>query len=427
MKVAIAGFGLEGMSNFNYWSKLGADITIFDEKQPTQEVPAGVSIVVGQDTFTKINGFDLVIRTAGLRPDKIKTDDRVWSSTNEFFEKCPAPIIGVTGTKGKGTTASLIAQMLSNDEKNVHLLGNIGVPALDILPTIKPDDIVVFELSSFQLWDLTRSPETAVVLMIEPEHQDVHSSMEEYVNAKSNIAKFQTEDDLIIYHPNNPFSAKVAENSKARKMQYMKPSGAYVIGGQIVIGDIAVALSQEVGLIGEHNLENICAAITAAWRYTKNITAIQSAIKTFKGLPNRLEFVKEVRGVKFYNDSYSSAPGATIAAIKSFSEPEVLICGGFDRGLDYSELALAISLQKNIKKVLLMGQTKTSIADHLAKVGFLNFELLDGNDFKGFIQIAKDAAEPGDIVVLSPGCASFDMFKDFNDRGNQFKKIVEEL
>lgn len=427
MKVAIAGFGLEGMSNFNYWSKLGADITIFDEKQPTQKVPAGVSIVVGQDTFTKINGFDLVIRTAGLRPDKIKTDDRVWSSTNEFFEKCPAPIIGVTGTKGKGTTASLIAQMLSNDEKNVHLLGNIGVPALDILPTIKPDDIVVFELSSFQLWDLTRSPETAVVLMIEPEHQDVHSSMEEYVNAKSNIAKFQTEDDLIIYHPNNPFSAKVAENSKARKMQYMKPSGAYVIGGQIVIGDIAVALSQEVGLIGEHNLENICAAITAAWRYTKNITAIQSAIKTFKGLPNRLEFVKEVRGVKFYNDSYSSAPGATIAAIKSFSEPEVLICGGFDRGLDYSELALSISLQKNIKKVLLMGQTKTSIADHLAKVGFLNFELLDGNDFKGFIQIAKDAAEPGDIVVLSPGCASFDMFKDFNDRGNQFKKIVEEL
>lgn len=427
MKVAIAGFGLEGMSNFNYWSKLGADITIFDEKQPTQKVPAGVSIVVGQDTFTKINGFDLVIRTAGLRPDKIKTDDRVWSSTNEFFEKCPAPIIGVTGTKGKGTTASLIAQMLSNDEKNVHLLGNIGVPALDILPTIKSDDIVVFELSSFQLWDLTRSPETAVVLMIEPEHQDVHSSMEEYVNAKSNIAKFQTEDDLIIYHPNNPFSAKVAENSKARKMQYMKPSGAYVIGGQIVIGDIAVALSQEVGLIGEHNLENICAAITAAWRYTKNITAIQSAIKTFKGLPNRLEFVKEVRGVKFYNDSYSSAPGATIAAIKSFSEPEVLICGGFDRGLDYSELALSISLQKNIKKVLLMGQTKTSIADHLAKVGFLNFELLDGNDFKGFIQIAKDAAEPGDIVVLSPGCASFDMFKDFNDRGNQFKKIVEEL
>lgn len=263
--------------------------------------------------------------------------------------------------------------MLSNDEKNVHLLGNIGVPALDILPTIKPDDIVVFELSSFQLWDLTRSPETAVVLMIEPEHQDVHSSMEEYVNAKSNIAKFQTEDDLIIYHPNNPFSAKVAENSKARKMQYMKPSGAYVIGGQIVIGDIAVALSQEVGLIGEHNLENICAAITAAWRYTKNITAIQSAIKTFKGLPNRLEFVKEVRGVKFYNDSYSSAPGATIAAIKSFSEPEVLICGGFDRGLDYSELALSISLSKKYKKVLLMGQTKTSIAYYLAKVGFLNF------------------------------------------------------
>jgi UDP-N-acetylmuramoylalanine--D-glutamate ligase len=427
-KVAIAGYGVEGEASYNYWNNLGAYITIFDSSEtPSRPIPEGVTAVLGPDAFDGIQGFDIVVRTASLRPDEIIADSKIWSATNEFFEKCPAPIIGVTGTKGKGTTCSLIAEILSNDDKVVHLLGNIGVPALEVLPKITPDDIVVFELSSFQLWDLQKSPQTAVVLMIEPDHMDVHASMEEYVGAKANIAKYQDTDDVVIYHPDNRYALQIAEHSSARKKQYMKPSGAYIIGGQVVVGDVAVAKTEEVSLVGGHNLENVCAAITAAWEYTKNVTAIQYAIKDFKGLPHRLEFVRDMHGIEFYNDSYSSAPGATIAAIKSFTQPEILICGGFDRGLDYTSLAEAAAQQGNIKKILLIGQTKEKIAESLTKAGFSRYEVLDSVDFTEIITHARDIAEQGDVVVLSPGCASFDMFKNFQERGEKFKEIVGSL
>jgi UDP-N-acetylmuramoylalanine--D-glutamate ligase len=429
MKVAIAGYGIEGQANCKYWQNLGADITIFDEDMGIKnKVPEGVKSELGPDVLEKLQGYDLVVRTASLNPNKIQTDGKIWSATNEFFEKCPAPIIGVTGTKGKGTTCSLIAAILKNANHNIHLVGNIGVPALDVLPHISKDDIVVFELSSFQLWDLKKSPQTAVVLMIEPDHMDIHASMEEYIEAKSHIALFQDEDDLIIYHPENQYSAQIAAKSPAKnKKQYMKPSGAFIEANQIIIGDVAVAKTDEISLIGPHNLENICAAITAAWNFSKEVGAIQKAIKEFTGLPHRLEFVKEKDGVKYYNDSYSSAPGATIAAIRSFIQPEILICGGFDRGLEYSELAKSVARASNIKKVFLIGQTKERIAEEFALAGFHKFELLIDGDFEHFVHTARDNATPGDVVILSPGCASFDMFKDFKDRGEQFKKIVQEL
>lgn len=428
MKVAIAGYGVEGEANYKYWANLGAEITIFDAKEtPDSPLPDGVAAVLGEHSFDDVKGFDLVVRTASLRPDSINTDGKIWSATNEFFAKCPAKIIGVTGTKGKGTTCSLIAEILQNDNKTVHLVGNIGVPALEVLPAITPDDIVVFELSSFQLWDLEKSPQTAVVLMIEPDHMDVHSSMEEYVGAKANIAKHQDSDDLIVYHPNNRYAAQIAQQSPADKKQYMTPSGAYIIGGQIVVGDVAVAKVEEVSLVGGHNLENVCAAITATWEHSKNVTAIQYAIKDFKGLPHRLELVRELDGVQYFNDSYSSAPGATIAAIRSFTDPEILICGGFDRGLDYAELAQAIAEQKNMKKVVLIGQTKEKIAAALDEVGFGEYEVLQTTEFVQIIAHAQQAAQSGDIILLSPGCASFDMFKNFQERGEHFRKIVGEL
>lgn len=427
-KIAIAGYGIEGEASYNYWSKLGAYITIFDSSdEPSRPIPDGVTAVLGSDAFDGIAGFDLVVRTASLPPDAITTDSKIWSATNEFFAKCPAPIIGVTGTKGKGTTCSLIAEILRNDDKIVHLVGNIGVPALEVLPKITHDDIVVFELSSFQLWDLQKSPQTAVVLMIEPDHMDVHSSMEEYVQAKANITKYQDTDDVVIYHPTNTYAAQIAEQAPGRKKQYMKPGGAYIIGGQIVVGDVAVAKTEEVSLVGGHNLENVCAAITATWEYSKNVSAIQYAIKDFKGLPHRLEEVRELNGVRYFNDSYSSAPGATIAAMRSFTEPEILICGGFDRGLDYTELAEAVQQQSNIKNILLIGQTKEKIAEAFDNAGFTRYQALGSVDFSEIVAQAQKNAEPGDVVILSPGCASFDMFKNFQERGEQFKAIVAEL
>ena len=210
----------------------------------------------------------------------------------------------------------------------MHLVGNIGLPALEILEQIKSDDIVAFELSSFQLWDLEESPETAVVLMIEPDHMDVHTSIREYVAAKANITTHQKPEDLLVYHPTNQYTAEIAAQTTARKKKFLTLEGAYVEGQDIMIDGQVVCRTSDIGLIGAHNLENVCAAITATWRYTQDIKATSQAVTQFKGLPHRLEFVDEVRGVEYYNDSFSSAPGATIAAIRSFDQPIVLICGG---------------------------------------------------------------------------------------------------
>lgn len=453
MKVAIAGYGAEGQANYNYWRAQTDDITICDENTPSRTIPENTKTIFGEGAFSQLQDFDLVVRTAGLRPDKIKTNGKIWSATNEFFNQCPVPIIGVTGTKGKGTTATLVSKILEEAGRKVWLLGNIGVPALEVLEEIQnysgSDGVVVFELSSFQLWDLEKSPQTAVVLMIEPDHMDVHASMEEYIAAKANITAFQSEEDFLVYHPTNTYSQQIAEQSKALKARFMTEEGANVVipakaGIQksetvdpsfrwddeverIVIQEQLICAVEEVGLRGRHNLENICAAITASWNFTKDTSAIKEAVTQFKGLPHRLELVREFDGALYYNDSYSSAPGATIAAIKSFSNPEILICGGFDRGLDYTELAQAVAERENIKQVFLIGETKERIAETFRSANFTNFEVVGSTNFSDIVAHARENAKAGDVVVLSPGCASFDMFKNFQDRGEQFRKIVEEF
>lgn len=428
MKVAVAGYGVEGEENYKYWSKLGADVTIFDEAQETaRPLPQGADTVLGEGVFKKLNGFDLVVRTASLNPDKIKTDGKIWSATNEFFEECPAPIIGVTGTKGKGTTCSLVAEILRASGKTVQLVGNIGVPALEVLPKIKSSDFVVFELSSFQLWDIEKSPETAVILMIEPDHLNIHADMDDYVMAKSNIGRFQTEDNLMIYHPTNPLSKKAAQSSQAKKVRYMTDEGAHIDkNSKINIDGNIICDISEVGLLGPHNLENICAAVSAAWRYTQDINAIKNAVTNFRGLPHRLEFVRELDGVKYYDDSYSPNPASTRAAVSSFNQPTVLIAGGFDRKADFSELAQVIA-KKEVKKVVLIGQTAETIATALNNAGYNNYEIIKSKDFKAIIQKAQSYTSEGDLVLLSPGCPSFDMFKNFEERGKQYQKIVGEL
>lgn len=429
MKVAIAGYGVEGSANLVYWQNLGGEVEVFDEKAPALAVPAGVPLHVSEDAFQNLEGFDLVVRTAGLSPNKIRTNGKVWSATNEFFEKCPADIIGVTGTKGKGTTCSLIAETLRAAGKKVHLLGNIGVPSLEVLPNIQKDDIVVFELSSFQLWDLKKSPHTAVVLMIEPDHQDVHESMDDYIEAKGNIARFQYPEDTVIYHPANVYARRIADLSLAHQVPF--GGGGAVVSlqdGGIYIKSTKLCDVREVGLVGPHNLENICAALTAALQYTDDVEAMRSSVLSFKGLPHRLEPLGDIGGVRYFDDSFSSAPGAVVAAMRSFDEPKILIIGGFDRGLSYHALADAIALQKNIKKILLIGQTGAIIAQELERVNAqIKYEVLTDVNMSQIVTKAADAAEAGDVVLLSPGCASFDMFKDFKDRGEQFKLAVREL
>ncbi len=425
MKVAIAGYGVEGKASYEYWNALGADITIYDEKKPEQEMPEGAKSYFAPDAFTKIDDADLVVRTAGLNPNKISTTSKVWSATNEFFEKCPAPIIGVTGTKGKGTTCTLIYEILKAAGKTVHLVGNIGIAALDVLPSIKPEDIIVFELSSFQLWDIERSPQTAVVLMIEPDHMDVHASMTEYITAKANIARFQNEADTLIYHPSNDYSAQIAAISKAQKKTYMSEEGADIKNEAVVIEGHKICSTKEIGLIGSHNLENICAAVTAAWEYTQEISAFEKAIKNFTGLPHRLEFVREVNGVKFYNDSQATGVASTLAALRTFSEPTTLVFGGSDKGIDVTEV---VNELHNDDFVILIGQSSQKIEQLLIEREFKNYINLGTNtSMSNIVKIAASKTSEGGVVLLSPAHASFDMFINYQDRGDQFKNAVATL
>ncbi len=374
--------------------------------------------------------YDIVFRHQTVHPDYLKKAEKVMTPTGLFFTECPAPIIGITGTKGKGTTSTLIASMLENAGVKTWLLGNVGLPALQLLPEIQQagKGIVVYEMSSFQLWDLKQSPETAVVLLIEADHLDVHMSFEEYVDAKKNIARFQKENDLITFHPTNQYSKQIADTSPAKhKKRYSTPEAAYVKDGQIIMNEQIICGVNEVGLVGEHNLENICAAVTAVWQYTQDTPAIKKAITEFQGLEHRLEEVRTIHGVTFYNDSFSSAPAAAIAAIKAFEKPEIVILGGYDKGSDYTELAAVLARQKNIKQVLLIGQNKEKIAIELSAAGFDNYTMIETTHFENIIKTAYKMAEAGDIVLLSPASASFGMFKNFYERGNQFKKIVSEL
>lgn len=427
LKVALAGFGVEGKASYRYYSRLGADIAIVDEKDKIENIPEGVKTLLGEGAFEKLHEYDLVIRSPQINPARIVTHGKIWSATNEFFAKCPAPIIGVTGTKGKGTTSTLIAEILQNAGRTVHLVGNIGVPALDTIQDVTKEDIVVFELSSFQLWDIERSPQTAVILMIEPDHMDVHASMDEYVNAKRNITYHQSTGDLLVHHPTNAYVKDIVENSVAQRKAYLSREGAHIEDDVIKIGDKIVCKTSEVGLLGSHNLENICAAVTASWRYTQDIDAVRRAVISFKGLPHRLEFVRELNGVKYFDDSYSSAPSAAIAAIKSFVEPEIIILGGFDRNLDLTDLTEAVTKQANIKHLLLIGDTRTKIASQLRAYGFDAFTELASKDISDIVNVAHEQAQSGDVVILSPGCPSFDMFKNFEERGDMFKKSVKEI
>ena len=413
MNIAIVGYGLEGKASYDYWDKPENTLTIVDEREHIENLPENVYTITGPDSFAQLNEFDLIIRSPSIHPKKLPYSEKVWSATNEFFAKCPAPIIGVTGTKGKGTTSSLITSILSASGKTVHLVGNIGVPALTELSKIKPEDIVVFELSSFQLWDLQCSPHVAVVLGIEADHLDVHTDMNDYISAKANITTHQLSTDIVVFNQNNAIASQIAQKSQARKIKY-----------PFAMTDFADALV----IPGKHNEENASAAIAATNEYISDQGVIRKGLTNFTGLPHRIKFVREAEGVRFYDDSYSSAPTASLAALKSFHVPKVILLGGFDKGADFSDLATYIANNQAIQ-VVAYGAVKDRIAAELRKqsVEDNRLHVLDTKDFSKIIHVAAGLAQPGDVVLLSPGCASFDMFKNFTDRGEQFIRIVEEL
>ncbi|MEI6053795.1 MAG: UDP-N-acetylmuramoyl-L-alanine--D-glutamate ligase [Candidatus Saccharibacteria bacterium] len=426
MKIAIAGYGLEGESNYLYWSLDSSnEITIADQKNPERELPSGVSTIIGDDAFEKLQGFDLVIRTAGLAPRKIKTDGKIWSATNEFFSKCPAPIIGITGSKGKSTTASLIANILEYSGRNVWLLGNIGKSSLDVLGDVQQSDIVVYELSSFQLWDLEKSPHVAVVLFIEQEHLDVHMSMAEYVDAKANITKYQDEGDILIYNQSNQYSSYIAKNSEAQLIGYTDLTTAHVAEGNFYYGEQIICSTDLLKIMGKHHQDNACAAINAVWQFTHDVDVITKGISSFVGLPHRLCFIREVDDVSYYDDSIATTPSAAIGALRSFDKPKVIILGGSSKGSDFTELGKELVTQG--AKAILIGDEAENIALACKNAGFIDFEIMQDPSMPKIVKRAKDLSEPGGVVLLSPASASFGLFKNYADRGEQFEAAVQAL
>ena len=431
MNIAILGFGLEGRAAYDYWQDAN-DITICDQNSELK-VPEGVGAQLGQNYLNNLDQFDLIVRSPHVHPRLIVAAnnqmvlDKVTSNTNEFLRVCPTPnVIGVTGTKGKGTTATLITNMLEASGKRVHLGGNIGVAALDLLKKdIQPDEFVVLELSSFQLIDLRQSPHIAICLMVVSEHLDWHENIEEYIATKQQLFIHQTQSDIAIYYPANKNSVSIANASLGQHLPYFEQPGAYVDNNLVVIDGQTICQTSELQLLGAHNLQNVCAAVTAAWQVTQDAAAMRSVLTSFSGLPYRLEFVRELNGVRYYNDSFGTTPETATVAMQAFAAPKIIILGGSDKGASYDELATVVK-DNDVRQVVLIGDQAASIQASLEAVGFDSF-VSGGQTMTEIVQVARGLAQPGDVVLLSTACASFDMFKDYKDRGAQFSQAVQAL
>jgi UDP-N-acetylmuramoylalanine--D-glutamate ligase len=431
MKAAIVGYAVEGQVSANYWHELGYEVTICDQNTSLQ-VPPIYKTALGDDYLDGLDSYDIIVRSAGIHPQIIldknpSVKSKITTSVQEFFRVCPSPnTIGITGTKGKGTTTTLITKMLIAAGKTVHFGGNIGIAPLELLPKINADDWVVLELSSFQLEDFNGpSPHIGVCLMVVPEHLNWHADMAEYISAKQRLFAAQKPTDIAIYYSQNENSQAIAQKSAGVKIPYLASPGAIIDNNQVVINNQTICSVEEIKLPGKHNWQNICAAVTAAWQITQDLAAIKSVILSFSGLEHRIELVSEINEVKYYDDSFATTPETAIAAIQAFDQPKILILGGSDKGTPLDPIANEV-ISNNIRHIITLGDTGPTIAKQLRERGYN--DITEGlKTMTEIVATAQSHAEPGDVVLLSTGCASFGLFKDYKDRGNQFQDAVKSL
>lgn len=454
MNIALVGWGLETKSAYKYYGP-GNDYLIVSE-EPRDDLPNDSNVntktnsgnrPVGQSGnatdlsyLEGLEGYDLIVYSPTARknletiyPKNSPFWAKAKSILNEFFEKCPSKnIIGITGTKGKGTTTTLIAKMLEADGQIVHVGGNIGIPVLDLLESIKQDDWVVLELSSFQLYKFPYSPHIAVHLMMIPEHiAEWHTTMDDYVDSKRQIFASQKETDIAVYHATNKYSVTNVQASKGQHIPYLEKPGAYVEDKAIKIDGKTIIETDEIALLGAHNIENVCAAVTASWNVHQNIPAYQEVLRNFSGLEHRLQMVRELNGVKYYDDSFGTTPDTAVVAMDAFAEPKVVIVGGHDKGNDFTPMISRL-MGDDISKIICLGPTGKFISDALVSNGVNKGKIVSKDDVNDWtmdsiVDSAKSSAEIGDIVLLSTGSASFGIFKDYKERGNQFIDSVNNL
>jgi len=444
-QIAVLGLGIEGRDVCEYLLKQGArNITVFDRKTAVElgqiykrfKSLKNLEFKLGQNYLKDgLVDFDIIFRSPAFKlsmPEIVEAEKAgatISSATKLFFDFCPAKIIGVTGTKGKGTTATLIYRILKKAKKKVFLAGNIGEPMLTLLPKLRKEDLVVLELSSFQLIDMTKSPHLAIVLFVSSEHLDYHQNTQEYIEAKSNIVRHQKSSDFAILNADNPTSSSFASLTPAKIYCFSrsrKVNGGYVEADKIFLFDKLIGKIGKLKLRGAHNWDNVCAAITASRLVGVDIDPIKKTVFSFSGLEHRLELVRRYKGVSFYNDSFSTTPETAIAAIRAFKEPIILIAGGSEKGSDYTELGKEIT-HSSVKCLILIGQMAERIKKAALEEGYKGKIIFQLGEMKEIVRKAFAEAKTGEVVLLSPACASFDMFKNYKDRGRQFKKYVRSL
>ena len=446
-KIAMCGIGVSNTPLILSFLEKGARVIACDRRTREQIgenadklEAAGAELKLG-DNYLEDLEVDVIFRTPGMSfnlpelESARKKGIAVTSEMEVFFDLCPATVFAVTGSDGKTTTTTLIAKMLEADGKTVHVGGNIGKPLLPEIENIKAEDYVVVELSSFQLISMRKSPDVAVVTNVAPNHLDVHKDMDEYVEAKKNVLLHQNAFSRTVLNRDNDitedFRKYVRGQSLGFSMERRLNNGAWLDESGILHMayrgiDVPVIDRKDIAIIGDHNVANYLAAITAVWGYV-GVDSIVKVAREFGGVEHRNELVRELGGVKYYNDSIASSPTRTIAGLKSFDRKVILIAGGYDKHIPFEPLMPHIV--ERVKLLYLCGATADKIEQCLRNYsGFDGSpEIVRVNNIEEAVKRAHDIAESGDIVTLSPACASFDAYPNFVARGNHFKEVVNKL
>jgi UDP-N-acetylmuramoylalanine--D-glutamate ligase len=421
-QVTVIGAGVSNTPLIRMLCLAGARVTVCDRNPalPREEWDnLGVVLHLGENYLDHVDG-DLVFRTPGMRPDHPALDSaraggsRVTSEMEEFFALCPCPIVGVTGSDGKTTTTSMIAEMLAAGGRTVHLGGNIGTPLLTRVGEMSKLDVCAVELSSFQLIDMTRSPHVAVITNLSPNHLDWHRDMDEYTAAKLRLLEFQNADALAVLNADNPTTAALSGRGRTKYF------GGHMVRDGVIDGLVPIS---DIRLPGWYNVENVMAAITAV-RGTVSDEAILETVRTFAGVEHRNQRVAIVGGVHYYNNSIGSSPARTVATLRAHAGRVLLIAGGRDKKVSFDEMVKL--LPEHVKVLLLIGEAASQIEDAALRVPSCP-PIVHCEGLAEAIARAHELAKPGDTVLLSPACTAYDQYRNFEERGRHFVELVDAL
>lgn len=445
--VAVIGIGVSNRPLIETLLKHGISVTACDKKErqalggeAEHLETMGARLQLGPDYLKGLNQ-DIIFKTPGLRPDvpellaAARRGSKITSEMEILFEVCPCPIIAVTGSDGKTTTTTIIAELLKRMGRVVHIGGNIGHPLLAEAGTMCPEDITVLELSSFQLMTMTRSPHIAVITNLAPNHLDIHKDMAEYIAAKANIFTHQSSEDIAIFNADNAITRELSKGAVGLVRLFSRKEepgeGVFLRGNEIISRKYGrerqVMKTEEIRLPGIHNVENYMAAIAAVDGLVSD-SIIRNFAREFSGVEHRIELVRTLRGVRYYNDSIASSPSRTIAGLHSFPQKVILIAGGYDKKIPFD--VLGPEIVEHVKLLVLCGATAGKIRQAVENApGYKKGtpEIIELTNFRKAVETASNHAVEGDVVTLSPACAAFDQFQNFMERGKFYKSIVNEL